>query len=99
MTRILGAVLCLLLLAPATARAVEIVRASEGFTRVDWQYPPQLPPRFRNHCTFEYFTGRPYCSNHCGIDYQFFFCSELSFGCCHLGRGYCDWNGILRCSP
>ena len=65
----------------------------------DWQYPQQLPPRFRNHCTFEYFTARPYCSDHCGIDYQFYYCSEASFGCCHLGRGYCDFGGLLRCHP
>jgi hypothetical protein len=65
----------------------------------DWQTPEQLPPAFRNHCTFENFTNRPYCSNHCGIDYQFYFCSPASFGCCHLGHGYCDWNGILRCHP
>jgi hypothetical protein len=96
----LAAVLCLLVIASPTARAFEIVRpGDDGFTRADWQYPPQLPPRFRNHCTFEYFDGRPYCSNHCGIDYQFYYCSEISFGCCHLGRGYCDWRGALRCHP
>ena len=66
---------------------------------VDWQGPEQLPPRFRNHCTFENFTSRPYCSDHCGADYQFFYCSPASFGCCHLGHGYCDWNGVLRCHP
>lgn len=74
------------------AIAAEVIRA-------DWQEPPQLPPRFRNHCTYERFTGRPYCSDHCGSDYQFFYCSEGSFGCCHLGRGYCDWRGLLRCHP
>ena len=67
--------------------------------RVDWQVPEQLPPPFRNHCTVENFTGRPYCSNHCGADYQFYYCSPASFGCCHLGHGYCDWNGVLRCHP
>ncbi|HUD85717.1 MAG TPA: hypothetical protein VMR17_04655 [Xanthobacteraceae bacterium] len=67
--------------------------------RADWQEPAQLPPRFRNHCTFENFTGRPYCSDHCGIDYQFYYCSPASFGCCHLGHGYCDWGGLLRCHP
>lgn len=67
--------------------------------RVDWQYPWQLPQRFRNHCTYERFTGRPFCSSHCGSDYQFFYCSQASLGCCHLGRGYCDWSGLLRCSP
>ncbi len=68
-------------------------------TRTDWQEPAQLPPRFRNHCTFENFTGRPYCFDHCGIDYQFYYCSPASFGCCHLGHGYCDWDGLLRCHP
>jgi hypothetical protein len=67
--------------------------------RVDWQEPLQLPPRFRNHCTYENFTARPYCSDHCGIDYQFYYCSEASFGCCHLGHGYCDFHGLLRCHP
>ena len=67
--------------------------------RVDWQYPQDLPPRYRNHCTVENFTARPYCSDHCGIDYQFYYCSEASFGCCHLGHGYCDWSGLLRCHP
>jgi len=59
----------------------------DGVTlRVDWQGPDFLPPRFRNHCTVENFTGRPYCS-------------EGSFGCCHLGHGYCDFSGQLRCHP
>jgi hypothetical protein len=67
--------------------------------QVDWQAPLQLPPRFRNHCAVETFTGRPYCSDHCGGDYQFYYCSQTSFGCCHLGHGYCAWNGLLRCTP
>jgi len=67
--------------------------------RVDWQEPAQLPPRFRNHCTYENFTGRPYCSDHCGADSQFYYCSQTSFGCCRLGHGYCDWNGLVRCHP
>jgi len=46
-----------------------------------------------------YFTARPFCSDHCGNNYQFYYCSEASFGCGHLGRGYCDWNGLLRCHP
>jgi hypothetical protein len=73
--------------------------AHDALVRVDWQYPRQLPPRFRNHCAHEYFTARPYCSDHCGGDYQFFYCSPASFGCCHFGRGYCDWSGLLRCHP
>ena len=63
----------------------------ERIVRIDWQYPWQLPPQFRNHCAFEVFTARPYCSNHCGSDYQFLYCSKASFGCCHVGRGY--WRG------
>ena len=66
---------------------------------VDWQRPEYLPRRFRNHCRFAPFVGRPYCSDHCGADYQFYYCSDISFGCCHLGRGYCDFFGFVRCSP
>jgi hypothetical protein len=99
----LTAALCLLLFSALDASAGWIGSAglSERNTivRVDWQYPWQLPPRFRNHCAYERFTARPFCSNHCGSDYQFYYCSEASFGCCHLGRGYCDWNGLLRCHP
>jgi hypothetical protein len=73
--------------------------ASGLLIRVDWQDPALLPPRFRNHCTFENFTGRPYCSDHCGRDYQFYYCSQTAFGCCRLGHGYCGWDGALRCAP
>jgi hypothetical protein len=66
---------------------------------VDWQDPQALPPQFRNHCRYDSLRGRWYCSNHCGIDYQFYFCSRASFGCCRLGRGYCDRRGHLRCAP
>jgi hypothetical protein len=95
----LAAVLCTVLISSSTAGAVGILHARDGIVRIDWQSPPQLPPPFRNHYSYEYFTGRPYCSNHCGIDYQFYYCGDISFGCCHLGRGYCDWHGILRCHP
>jgi hypothetical protein len=73
--------------------------ASTLLLPADWQEPAVLPPQFRNHCSVDKFGGRPYCANHCGSDYQFFYCSQASFGCCHLGRGYCDWNGHLRCTP
>jgi hypothetical protein len=66
---------------------------------VDWQDPWSLPPGFRNHCSYDVNHGRWYCSNHCGIDYQFYFCSPVSFGCCRPGYGYCDWKGHLRCAP
>ena len=67
--------------------------------QADWQEPQSLPPRFRNHCVRDPFTGRAYCADHCGFDYQFYFCSRHSFGCCRVGFGYCDWNGLLRCHP
>jgi hypothetical protein len=67
--------------------------------QVDWQGPLSLPPRFRNHCVIDPFSGRPYCSDHCGFDNQFYYCSRASFGCCRIGYGYCDWNGLLTCHP
>jgi hypothetical protein len=65
---------------------------------VDWQHPLALPRAFRNHCHFDG-AGRFYCSNHCGLDYQFYYCTPASFGCCRPGFGYCDWQGHLRCAP
>jgi hypothetical protein len=67
--------------------------------QADWQGPLSLPRRFRNHCAIDTFSGRPYCSDHCGFDYQFYYCSPPSFGCCRIGFGYCDWSGLLRCHP
>jgi hypothetical protein len=43
--------------------AARLAPASGLVVRVDWQVPEQLPPLFRNHCTYENFSGRPYCSN------------------------------------
>jgi hypothetical protein len=64
----------------------------------DWQPPETLPRVFRNHCHFDG-AGRFYCSNHCGLDFQFYLCTPASFGCCRPGFGYCDWKGHLRCAP
>jgi hypothetical protein len=87
-------------LTSAYAAADSAAAPANGLTLyVDWQVPSFLPPRLRNHCSIENFTGRPYCSDHCGSDYQVYYCSEGSFGCCHLGHGYCDFNGLLRCHP
>jgi hypothetical protein len=101
--RCLAAAICLLWFSAQAASASWMASAGavvhDMIARVDWQYPWQLPPRFRNHCRYEYFTARPFCSDHCGSDYQFYYCSQDSFGCCHLGRGYCDGGGLLRCSP
>jgi len=69
------------------------------FLLPDWQDPEDLPPRFRNHCSYDVTQGRYYCSDHCGVDYQFYYCSPRSFGCCHVGVGYCGWDGLLRCRP
>jgi hypothetical protein len=73
--------------------------AGAALIQVDWQEPQSLPRRFRNHCAYEIFSGRPYCSDHCGSEYQFYYCSRQSFGCCRVGFGYCDWSGLLRCHP
>ena len=40
----------------------------------DWQGPLSLPPHFRNHCSYDRFSHRYLCANHCGIDYQFYYC-------------------------
>jgi hypothetical protein len=58
-----------------------------------------LPRRLLNHCNFDPTQGIVYCSNRCGIDYQVYYCSKRSFGCCHIGQGYCDGAGLLRCRP
>jgi hypothetical protein len=67
--------------------------------QVDWQTPEQLPRRLRNHCAYDVESGRPYCSDHCGFNYQVYACAPGSFGCCRPGFGYCDWRGLLRCHP
>ena len=65
----------------------------------DWQSPQQLPRRFRNHCVYDASRHRAWCSEHCGYDYQFYYCSKVSYGCCRIDFGYCDWQGLLRCHP
>jgi len=64
----------------------------------DWgREPDDLPPRFRTNCGIH--NGRFYCAYHCGTTYQFYYCTRASFGCCHIGDGYCDDRGSLRCRP
>jgi hypothetical protein len=90
------------LLAPSLCAAAVPMTGPLPATSVveaDWQGPLSLPPRFRNHCAIDFFSGRHYCSNHCGIDYQFYYCTSRSFGCCRVGFGYCDGYGHLRCHP
>jgi hypothetical protein len=80
--------------APATGQS-----SASPVIQVDWQGPLALPPRFRNHCVIDWYSGRPYCSDHCGVEYQFYYCNQIAFGCCRIGFGYCDWRGQLRCHP
>jgi hypothetical protein len=61
-----------------------------------WTPLPPLPRRFQNHCG--YVNGAYVCADRCGPNYQIYFCSDWSFGCCHIGQGYCSADG-LRCSP
>ena len=94
----------MLALSPVSAHSMPLTDgsphwAAKPLVAVDWQPPWSLPPRFRNHCRYDPLRGRSYCANHCGPDYQFYFCSQESFGCCHAGYGYCDWKGHLRCAP
>jgi hypothetical protein len=58
---------------------------------------PLLPRRYQNHCGFYY--GHFICLDHCGGDYQVYYCSRASTGCCHAGHGYCDEASHLRCAP
>jgi hypothetical protein len=91
---------CGLIAAPLCAAApASGPLSAQQVVEADWQGPLSLPPRFRNHCVIDFFSGRPYCSNHCGIDHQFYYCTDRSFGCCRIGFGYCDWQGRLRCHP
>ena len=62
-----------------------------------WVAMPPLPRRLQNHCG--YHNGNLVCSDNCGMDYQKYFCSPKATGCCHVGLGYCDSAGHLRCSP
>lgn len=93
-----AAILTLLPGRPAVAGELNDSPMRPPFMAVDWQHPLALPRAFRNHCHFDG-KGRFSCSNHCGLDYQFYYCTPASFGCCRPGFGYCDWKGHLRCAP
>ena len=62
-----------------------------------WAAMPLLPRQLQNHCG--YYKGHFVCADHCGADYQVYYCPNTASGCCHIGLGYCDGNGRLRCSP
>ncbi len=64
----------------------------------DWgRDPADVPPSFRTNCGIH--NGRFYCAYRCGSTYQFYYCSPVAYGCCHIGDGYCDYRGALRCRP
>ena len=63
----------------------------------NWVAMPLLPRRYQNHCG--YYNGHFTCADHCGADYQIYYCANAAAGCCHIGQGYCDGAGNLRCSP
>ena len=98
-TFVLALLGCFMLVGMAAAAPIAPVPASSPIIQADWQDPQMLPRRFRNHCAYDRLRGRYYCSDHCGFEYQFYYCSHGSFGCCRIGFGYCDWNGVLRCAP
>ena len=83
-----------LLVTPVPATPV----APDGIVQFShsWSPLPLLPRRFQNHCGF--FHDSYVCANHCGPNYQVYYCSEQSFGCCHIGQGYCN-NGYVQCAP
>ena len=56
---------------------------------------PPLPAARQNHCGFV--GGHAVCADHCGVDYQVYSCPATPSGCCHVGYGYCDGGGRLRC--
>jgi hypothetical protein len=85
--------------APCTAAPATGQQPGSPVVRADFQPPPTLPPRFRNHCAIDSASGRPYCSDHCGFEYEFYYCGEQSYGCCKIGYGYCDGSGKVRCHP
>jgi hypothetical protein len=62
-----------------------------------WAATPLLPRRLQNHCG--YVNGHFICADHCGVDYQVYYCPNTASGCCHIGLGYCDSAGRLRCGP
>jgi hypothetical protein len=97
---VVGAVLLAVSMATGAATERQIERrytpVVEQFT-YSWVAMPLLPRRHQNHCG--YYNGHFICADHCGLDYQVYYCSSWASGCCHIGRGYCDGGGNLRCSP
>jgi len=89
----LAALTCMVLASACHAGERSYSLTNGLFIHVDWQEPWFLPRRFRNHCSFDVTQARYYCSNHCGSDYEFIIARKSRSGCCHIGVGYCDWDG------
>jgi hypothetical protein len=95
----LAVLTCITCASGAHAGKLDYSPVNGPFIHIGWQDPGFLSRRFRNHCSFDVTLGAYYCSDRCGSDYQFYYCSRRSFGCCRIGVGYCDWGGLLRCRP
>jgi len=91
------------LVAMATTSAASDKRAEPQYSPAvvqfsySWAAMPPLPRRHQNHCGD--YNGHFICSDHCGAGYQVYYCPTTASGCCHIGLGYCDGAGRLRCSP
>jgi hypothetical protein len=83
------------------AAALLVVMATTGMAadrRVELQYSPAVPQyTWASRAAMPPLPVR--LQNHCGADYQVYFCPATASGCCHIGLGYCDSAGRLRCSP
>jgi hypothetical protein len=90
-----------LLVAMATTGTAADRRAEPQYSpavpQYSWAAMPLLPRPLQNHCG--YYNGHFICADHCGADYQVYYCPATASGCCHIGLGYCDGAGRLRCSP
>ena len=77
-------------------RRAAIFTAIEQYS-YSWGALPLLPLRYQNHCGLS--DGHYVCADRCGVDYQVYYCSAAAVGCCHVGFGYCDGAGHMRCMP
>ena len=101
MKRLMG--VAALLVATATTGTAADIRVEPQYSPAvaqfsySWAAMPLLPRKLQNHCG--YYNGHFICADHCGADYQVYYCPSTASGCCHVGLGYCDVAGRLRCSP
>ncbi len=92
-----------LLVATATAGTAADARVERQYSPAveqfsySWAAMPPLPRRLQDHCG--YYNGHFICADHCGANYQVYYCPATASGCCRIGLGYCDVGGRLRCSP